>query len=121
MLLMTGGGLLLLGLLCGVAMLGAPLGLLPGPTDITVWVLFPAFTLGGLVMAALGAAGPALSALCRLTGALLVLLGLAAAATLVAGATGLSPVSGSGGLWYVLALGLLMGPVSLSIAQKARA
>lgn len=115
MLFVAGLVLLLLGLLSGVILLMAPLGIAGASAGLALWILFPVFTIGGYLLAALPARTPALVMLTRGSGIALMALALAAAMALVLQAGAIVPANGSSlALWYVLAVGLVLGSTGVA-------
>ena len=115
MLFVAGIVLLALGLLCGALLLLIPLGLIEGNAGLALWVLFPVFAIGGYLMAAASTRGAAIPMLGRASGALLMLLALAAAIALVLQAAAIFQPAGSTlSLWYVLGLGIVLGATGLA-------
>jgi hypothetical protein len=120
MLIVFAGGLLAaLGLLSGLLLVAAPLGLVAAAPGVLAWVLFPLFTLAGGFLLVAGSADPAARAPVRVLAALLLVLALAAAIALTAAATGLARVPAAGGasLWYVLVLGGLAGAIGSAVRR----
>ena len=115
MLFVTGLVLLLLGVLSGAILVMAPLGIAGASAGLALWILFPAFTIGGYLLAALPARTPALIRLTRASGIALLALALLAAVALVlqAGAI-VQSAGGSLALWYVLAVGLVLGSTGVA-------
>lgn len=119
MLLVAGLFLLALGLFSGAFLVLVPLGLVSGSVGLALWILFPAFTIAGYLMAAIPAERTALPQLSRATGALLIVLALASAAGLVLQGSSLLETRGdSFSLWYVLVVGLALGAAGLSSHRK---
>lgn len=119
MLLIAGLFLLALGLFSGAFLVLIPLGMIDGTAGLTLWILFPAFTIAGYLMAAIPSEKTALPLLSRITGALLVMLSLIAAAGLVL--QGSSVIQGRGesfSLWYVLCVGLVLGVAGVTSHRK---
>jgi hypothetical protein len=115
MMFIAGLVLLALGILCGVLLLLIPLGLVPGATNLALWLLFPAFAIGGYFMAASAAANKGAATITRASGALLTLLALAAAVGLVLKAASLiHPEGDTLSLWYVLVVGLVLGGTGIA-------
>jgi hypothetical protein len=122
MLLIAGLFLLALGLFSGTYLVLVPLGLVGGTAGLTLWILFPAFTIAGYLMAAIPAERTALPLLSRVTGALLVLLALASAAGLVLQASSVIESRGETfSLWYVLCLGIVLGAAGLASHGRDKA
>jgi hypothetical protein len=118
-LIVAGLLLLLLGVVCGAILVLAPLGVVPADAGAALWVLFPAFTLGGYLMAAAPARDARLPMLSKAMGASLLLLALVAAVALVLQASAMIEARGSTlSLWYVLAIGLVVGSMALSSHRR---
>lgn len=119
MLFAAGLLILALGLFSGAVLLLAPLGLIAATAGMTLWVIFPLFTVGGYLLAASAAPDASLPMLSRATGAVLLLLALVAGVVLVLqGGAIMEPQSGSLSLWYVLIIGLLGGAAGLAAHRK---
>ncbi len=120
MMFIAGIVLLALGLGCGALLLLIPMGVIQGTAGIALWVLFPVFAIGGYFLAASAAADRNAAMLSRGTGAVLMLLALAAAIVLVLQAASMFEPSGSTlSLWYVLVLGIVMGITGLATRKTA--
>ncbi|MGN6528260.1 MAG: hypothetical protein ACTHL8_17865 [Burkholderiaceae bacterium] len=109
----AGGLLAALGLLSGLLLVVAPLGLVATTPGVLPWVLFPLFTLVGGFLLIAGSADPAARAPVRTVAALLLALALVAAIALTAAGTGFARVqpAGTASLWYVLVLAGLVGAI----------
>jgi hypothetical protein len=119
MLFIAGLLILALGLFSGAVILLAPLGLIEATAGMTLWVLFPLFTVGGYLLAASAAPDSSLPMLSRATGAVLLLLALVAGVVLVLqGGSLVEAKGGSVSLWYVLIIGLLGGASGLAAHRK---
>jgi len=114
MMFIAGLVLLALGLLCGSLLLLIPLGVVPGSANLALWVLFPAFAISGYFMAASAAANQGAAKITRASGAVLMLLALAAAVALVLQAASIVPSGDSLSLWYVLVVGLVLGGMGIA-------
>lgn len=115
MFLATGVVLLLLGLFTGILLVLIPLGIVPGQANLTLWILFPLFAIGGYLMAASAARDDGAAKLTRASGAVMTLLALVAAVVLVLHAASLFEPAGSTlSLWYVLVIGLVLGGTGLA-------
>jgi len=122
MILIAAGALLAgLGLLAAALLVAAPLGWVAEP-GLSLWVLFPLFTLLGYGLLVIGGRDPA-ARLSTLALALpLLLLAALAAVGLVVGAAGLLPLQGgSAPLWYVLVLGGVIGAIGSAASRRADA
>jgi hypothetical protein len=119
MLLITGLVFLALGLLSGAFLVLVPAGLIDRAAGLTLWALFPALTIMGYLMAALSMKPGTLPILSRVSGALLLLLALVAAVTLVLqGGAIIEARADTFSLWYVLALGVALGAAGVSTHRK---
>jgi magnesium-transporting ATPase (P-type) len=119
MLLIAGLILLALGLFCGAFLVVIPLGLVGGTAGLALWILFPAFTIAGYLMAAIPAEKTALPTLSMVTGGLLVALALIAAAAIVLQASAVLEAKGdSFSLWYVLVVGLVLGLAGITSHRR---
>jgi hypothetical protein len=119
MLLITGLVFLALGLLSGAFLVLVPAGLIDRAAGLTLWALFPALTIMGYLMAALSMRPGTLPILSRVSGALLLLLALVAAVTLVLqGGAIIEARADTFSLWYVLALGVALGAAGVSTHRK---
>ncbi len=119
MLLIAGLFLLALGLFSGAFLVLIPLGLVNGAAGLTLWLLFPAFTIAGYLMAAIPSEKTALPMLSRITGALLIVLALVSAAGLVLQGSSVIEAKGdSFSLWYVLVVGLVLGAAGVSSHRR---
>lgn len=113
LIVIAGGVLALLGYLSAVVLVAAPMGWMTATPGLTLWVLFPLFTLVGYGLLAVGSRDPAVRAPTRLLGAGLLLLALLAAIGLMASGAGMLQLHGdsSASLWYVLVLAGIVGAV----------
>ncbi|MBZ0250652.1 MAG: hypothetical protein K8F93_13435 [Burkholderiales bacterium] len=119
MLLIAGLILLALGLFSGAFLVLIPLGLVNGSAGLTLWILFPAFTIAGYLMAAIPTEKTALPMLSKVTGALLIVLALISAAGLVMQGSSVIEAKGdSFSLWYVLVLGILLGAAGIGAHRR---
>jgi hypothetical protein len=116
MILIAGLLFLVLGLLSGLMLVLAPFGLgAPMPSLIT-WALFPLLSLIGYLLVGMASRVPAVPIVTRAASAALLALALLAALGLFAVGTSLVRESaGSDGLWFVLAVGLIVGTAGLTL------
>ena len=122
MMFIAGLVLLALGVLCGALLLLIPLGLVPGSTNMALWLLFPVFAVSGYFMAASAAANKGAATITRASGAVLMLLALAAAVALVLKAAALiHPEGDTLALWYVLVVGLVLGGMGIATRPDRQA
>ncbi|HEX5684095.1 MAG TPA: hypothetical protein VFY73_08675 [Ideonella sp.] len=123
LIVITGGVLALLGFLSAVVLVTAPMGWMAATPGLTLWVLFPLFTLIGYGLLVVGSRDPAVRAPTRLLGGGLLLLALLAAIGLMASGAGLVQLRGdsSASLWYVLVLGGVIGGVGSATSGGVRA
>lgn len=119
-LLVCGAVLAGLGLLAALLLVAVPIGLVTAAPGLTLWVLFPLFTLIGYGLLVIAARDPGAKAATRWLAPLLLLLALLAAIGLVVDGAGLMTLKGGAApLWYVLVLGGLLGGIG-SAASAAR-
>lgn len=117
----VGGVLAALGFLSAVALVAAPLGMSAAAPGLTLWVLFPLFTLIGYSLIVVGSRDPAVKLPTLALAVPLLLLALVAAVAIVASAAGLRPINGEDGsapLWYVLVLGGVLGAVGTAASGR---
>ena len=120
MLVLAGALLLVLGVASGVFLALAPFGLVPVAPGLALWVLFPAFTGAGYLLLAFPSRPPALVALSRFAGGVLLTLAIVAAVGLFAAASEtLHATRPTLALWYVLVIGLVLGVAGLSAHRPA--
>ncbi len=119
MIFATGIVLLVLGFASGALLVLVPLGLIQGTAGITLWLLFPAFTVIGYLMAATPSSTATLPVLSKVSGLLFIVLALVAAVALVLqGGAFIEPRGDTFSLWYVLGIGLVMGAMGLAAHRK---
>lgn len=119
MLFIAGLVFLALGVLSGALLVLVPLGLIDGTAGLTLWILFPVFTIMGYLMAAVTAEPKMLPMLSRFSGVLLLLLALVAGVTLVLqGGAILETRADTFSLWYVLGIGVALGAAGLASHRR---
>ncbi|MDF3032027.1 MAG: hypothetical protein K0R03_2585 [Moraxellaceae bacterium] len=112
MLLFTAILLLALGLMSGVMLLLAPFGIVAATSSLTLFIMFPLLSLVGFGLAATQAQPAQVRTVSLISSGALLLLSIASAAALVLGASSLlPPPSHTLPLWFVLAFGLVIGPI----------
>jgi hypothetical protein len=112
MLLIAGLLLLALGLLSGVVLVLAPFGVLGAEAGYTLWATCPLLCLFGFSMLATQARPAQVRLVSVVSSALLLALALASITALVLAAAALIPApAGTGSLWFVLVVGMLLGSV----------
>ncbi len=120
MLVLAGALLLLLGVASGLFLALAPFGLVAVAPGLALWILFPLFTAAGYLLLAFPSRPPAVVLLSRAAGGVLLALALLAGLGLFAAASEtLHATRSTLALWYVLALGLLLGVAGLSAHRPA--
>lgn len=118
MIALAGMVLLAFGLLSGLVLVLSPLGLLPPASGVTLWVLFPLFSLAGYFLFVLPSGTAGIRRLSRVAGAGLLLLALVAAGGLLLQAlTLVTSEAGTGSLWYVMLVGMVLGTPALLTTQ----
>ncbi|HSD52548.1 MAG TPA: LPXTG cell wall anchor domain-containing protein [Burkholderiales bacterium] len=115
----AGAVFLVLGLASGLALTLAPFGIGAGQPQLVAWVLFPLLTIGGYILLAVAARGPAIALISRSAGGALLALAVAATVGLfVVGNSLVAPNTGTISLWYVLLIGLVLGTAGLSFRRS---
>jgi hypothetical protein len=110
--LLAGAVLLLMGLFSGAVLVAAPLGLMAAPPSLSLWVLFPLFTLVGYMLTVAGSRTSRLEGLSFALSCGLLLLAVAAAVALVLSAASVIPLQGNTlSLWYVLVIAGGLGSI----------
>jgi hypothetical protein len=114
MMMIAGAVLLVLGLVSGLFLLLAPFGVANVTPSLLTGAMFPVLTLVGYLFVALAARGGAIVPVSRIAGGVLLAFALAAIVALFLVANSLVASAGSTlPLWYVLAIGIVLGPVGL--------
>ena len=115
----AGAVFLVLGLASGLALTLAPFGIGAGQPQLVAWVLFPLLTIGGYILLAVAARGPAIALISRSAGGALLALAVAATVGLfLVGNSLVAPNTGTISLWYVLLIGLVLGTAGLSFRRS---
>jgi hypothetical protein len=110
--------LMVLGVASGLVLLLAPFDIGPAIPGITTWILFPGFTLVGYILFAVEARTTWVVGASRFAGAALLALALAAAVALFVVDNGfVTAAVATLSLWYVLALGGVMGATGLALGR----
>ena len=118
----AGGILAALGILAGAVLVAAPLGLVAAVPGLSLWLLFPLLTLVGYVLLVIGDPAPAGRGPTTFVAVPLLAVALLAALGLVAGGAGLvvfGGASGASSLWYVLAIGGVLGIVGSAASGRS--
>lgn len=119
MLMLAGATLLVLGLVSGLLLLLAPFGVGGLEPSALTWAMFPALTLVGYLCVALAARGGAIVPMSRVAGGVLLAFALAAVVGLFLIANSIvSPAGSTFALWYVLAIGGVLGPLGLWFRRR---
>ena len=108
-----------MGLVSGLLLVLHPFSIGPGSPGLGTWFLFPGMTLGGYLLLIMGRSG-SLAAASSFVGGLALVLAMAAAVGIFAVANGLAAAGDTTALWYVLAVGLVLGTIGLSLKKLAR-
>ncbi|HEX6633406.1 MAG TPA: hypothetical protein VF038_05525 [Usitatibacter sp.] len=112
MLIVAGVSLVLLGLVSGVALFLAALGLIAIVPGFTLWLMFPLPCVAGYVLFAVPAPPRAIRALSIASSAVMLLLAVASVGALVLGAAGIVPQpQRTAELWYVLIVAGVLGSI----------
>lgn len=115
-LVIAGGVLALLGLAAALLLVAAPLGLTGAAPGLSLWLLFPLFSVLGYTLLVIGSRDPAVRLPTRMLAMPMLLVSLVAAVGLVAAAGGLLKLAASSAsLWYVLVLAGTVGVVGSAV------
>lgn len=115
----AGAVFLVLGLASGLLLTLAPFGIGAAQPQPVAWVLFPLLTIGGYLLLAVAARGPAIARISRSAGTALLALAVAATVGLfLVGSSFVAPSAGTISLWYVLLIGLVLGTAGLSFRRS---
>jgi Na+/H+ antiporter NhaD/arsenite permease-like protein len=119
MISIAGGILVVLGLLSGVLLVLAPLGVTGAEPGYITWGMFPVLSTLGYVFIATGASGATVAVLSRVMGGVTLLLAVAAIVLLFTADNGLITLTSSTKpLWYALGLGIVFGAAGLSVGAR---
>ena len=114
LMLISGAVFLVLGLASGAFLVLAPFGVGNVTPSLITWGMFPVLTLLGYLFIALAARAGQIAPLSRIAGGALLLLALASIVGLFLVGNSLVKEAGTTlPLWYVLLIGLVLGPVGL--------
>src|SRR5690242_4108593 len=115
MILVAGGLFLIMGLISGLLLALAPLGVTPYQPGWVTWFLFPALTVLGYTFVLLASRTSMVPIITRATGGALLLLAVVATVSIFLLANSMIRSDFSTlPLWYVLGVGLVLGPAGLS-------
>ncbi len=123
MIAIAGGMLAALGVFSAGLLVAAALGWTASAPGLTLWVLFPVFTLVGWGLLAAAGRDPAARVSTKLVSVPLLAMALVAAVALVgrsAGLLGAGQEGGSAALWYVLVLAGFAGLLGGAVSARAR-
>lgn len=120
MLTFVGYIFIFLGLASALPLLLNPFGLMATAAPWAAWVAYPAFIVGGLVIAGLGSEPKAIGLMFKFLGAILLAAGCAAALALVGAMLGVVELTGGiASLIYLLVTGLVFGVLGLVATMPA--
>jgi|JI8StandDraft_1071087.scaffolds.fasta_scaffold84586_2 hypothetical protein len=120
-LVIAGGVLALLGLAAALLLVAAALGFTGASPGLSLWVLFPLFSVLGYALLVIGSRDPAVRLPTRLLALPMLLVSLVAAVGLVAAGGGLLKLAGSSAaLWYVMAFAGLVGVIGSAAGGGSR-
>lgn len=120
-LVIAGGVLAFLGLAAALLLVAAALGFTGTAPGLSLWVLFPLFSVLGYALLAIGSRDPAVRLPTRLLALPMLLVSLVAAVGLVAAGGGLLKLAGSSApLWYVMAFAGTVGVIGSAVGGSAR-
>lgn len=120
MILVAGGLFLIMGLISGLLLALAPLGVTPYQPGWVTWILFPGLTMLGYVFLLLASRTSVVPIISRATGGALLLLAIVATVGIFLLANSMIRSDFSTlPLWYVLGVGLVLGTAGLSFPPGA--
>ena len=120
MILIAGGLFLVMGLISGLLLALAPLGITPFQPGWVTWVLFPGLSMLGYVFLLLASRSSVVPIITRATGGALLFLAIVATVSIFLLANSMIRSDFSTlPLWYVLGVGLVLGPAGLSFPPGA--
>jgi hypothetical protein len=118
MILVAGGLFLIMGLISGLLLALAPLGVTPYQPGWVTWFLFPGLTVLGYTFVLLASRSSVVPIITRATGGALLLLAVVATVSIFLLANSMIRSDFSTlPLWYVLGVGLVLGTAGLSFPQ----
>ena len=118
MILVAGGLFLIMGLISGLLLALAPLGVTPYQPGWVTWFLFPGLTVLGYTFVLLASRTSVVPIITRATGGALLLLAVVATVSIFLLANSMIRSDFSTlPLWYVLGVGLVLGTAGLSFPQ----
>ena len=118
MMIAAGAVLLVLGLASGVLLALAPFGIGGVQPGLVAWIMFPALTVVGYLMVVFGARNASIPLITRLAGAALIVLAVGATVGLFLAGNSLVQASGATlSLWYVLAVGFVLGIGGIAVRR----
>jgi hypothetical protein len=120
-LVIAGGVLAFLGLAAALLLVAAALGFTGASPGLSLWVLFPLFSVLGYTLLVVGSRDPAVRLPTRLLALPMLLVSLVAAIGLVAAGGGLVKLTGSSlPLWYVMAFAGTVGVIGSAVGGTTR-
>jgi hypothetical protein len=118
MMIAAGAVFLVLGLASGVLLALAPFGIVAAQPGLVAWVMFPALTIVGYLMVVVAARNASIPHITRVAGAALIVLAVGATVGLFLAGNSLVQASGTTlSLWYVLAVGFVLGIGGIAIRR----
>jgi len=118
MMIVAGAVFLVLGLASGALLALAPFGVIAAQPGPVTWVLFPALTIVGYLMVVFAARDASIPLITRTAGAALIALAVGATVGLfLAGNSLVQPAGTTLALWYVLAVGFVLGIGAIAVRR----
>jgi hypothetical protein len=118
-LVLIGIAFVLLGLFSGAILVAAPFGWVALQPRLSIWFLFPAFSILGLSLVIVGAKTAQIRRLSLAVSSILLLLAVASAFGLVlAGASIAGTASSTSSLWFVLVVAGMLGTVGVAAYSR---
>jgi hypothetical protein len=115
----VGGLFILLGILSGIVLVMIPLGLTISGSVTTFWLLFLFCVIGGLVLYSLGTQDSPVSKVLKVTGGLILILGVVSAFVIFLSKVQVVEADASFSLWALFIVGTIGGVSSILTAEEA--
>ncbi len=121
MMTVVGGVLAALGLVSGILLVLAPLGVGGAEPGYITWGMFPVLSILGYTFMITSASSANVALLSRVMGGITLLLALGAIVAIFAADNGLIAIHSSlSPLWYVVVLGIVFGTTGLAVAARVQ-
>ena len=118
MMIAAGAVFLVLGLASGVLLALAPFGIGGVEPGLVAWIMFPVLTIAGYLMVVFAARDASIPLITRLAGAALIALAVGATVGLFLAGNALVAAPGTTvSLWYVIAVGFVLGIGGIAVRR----